>query len=221
MKVELLGVKLGQTRVYRDDGTSVAVTLVEVTPNRVVQVKQVARDGYSALQLTFGSQKNQRISKALRMHYATNHSAPGRGIVECRVSQQDAQTVKPGSELTIKVFEDVTEVDVIGTSKGKGFAGGIKRWNFRRQDETHGNSLSHRAPGSIGQCQFPGRVFKGKKMAGHMGARRVTQLSLGVERCDEKANLLVIRGAVPGSNGSVVRIRPAIKAQSSHSRVGS
>ena len=212
--VELLGIKRGQTRLYRDDGTAVAVSVVEVSPNRVVQVKNAEHEGYNAVQVTFGQQKSQRLSKSLKMHYAKHKVQPGRMLREFRVEKLP-EGVVPGAELGLDRFADVAKVDVIGISKGRGFAGAIKRWNFSRQDETHGNSLSHRAPGSIGQCQFPGRVFKGKKMAGQMGNAQVTQMSLKVERCDVENNLLLVAGSVPGRVGGVVRIRPACKAVAS------
>ena len=212
MVVELLGFKRGQTRIYKDDGTAVAVSVVEVSPNRIVQVKKKEVEGYNAVQVTVGEQKSQRLTKGLKMHYAKHKVSPGVVLKEFRVDDLSEDLV-PGAELSLAQFEGIAKVDVVGVSKGKGFAGAIKRWNFGRQDETHGNSLSHRAPGSIGQCQFPGRVFKGKKMAGHMGNAQVTQMSLKVERCDVENNLLLVAGSVPGPVGALVRLRPAMKAK--------
>lgn len=209
--VELLGFKRGQTRIYKDDGTAVAVSVLEVTPNRVVQLKNKEKDGYNAVQVTVGEQKSQRLAKGLKMHYAKHKVNPGVALREFRV--EELPELSPGAELDLESFKGVDRVDVIGTSKGRGFTGAIKRWNFSRQDETHGNSLSHRALGSIGQCQFPGRVFKGKKMAGHMGDARVTQMSLKVERCDVENNLLLVAGSVPGPVGGLVQLRPARKNQ--------
>ncbi len=209
MAIGVVGKKAGMTRVFTEDGQSVAVTVVEVTPNRVTQVKNAETDGYSALQITYGEKKASRVNKAAAGHFAKANVQAGRALKEFRTDE----ALATGDELTVAQFEAGQKVDVTGSSKGKGFQGGVKRWNFRTQDMTHGNSLSHRAPGSIGQCQTPGRVWKGKKMAGHMGAEQVTTQNLEVVRVDAENNLLLIRGAVPGSTGSEVIVKPAVKAK--------
>jgi len=199
------------TRIFTEDGVSTPVTVIEVDPNRVTQVKTEECDGYSAVQVTTGARKASRISKAEAGHFAKAGVEAGRGLWEFRVSGEDAASFKVGDKVEVGLFEAGQKVDVSGVSKGKGFAGAVKRWNFRTQDATHGNSLSHRAPGSIGQCQTPGRVFKGKKMAGHMGARRVTVQSLEIVRVDAERNLVLVKGAVPGATGNDVVVRPAVK----------
>lgn len=214
MTIGLVGRKSGMTRVFTDDGVSIPVTVVEVEPNRVTRVKADDADGYRAIQVTAGARKASRISKAEAGHFAKVGVEAGRGLWEFRLEDgEDAPEV--GAELTVAAFEAGQKVDVTGQSKGKGFQGGVKRWNFRTQDATHGNSLSHRAPGSIGQCQTPGRVFKGKKMAGHMGAERVTVQTLEIVRVDADRNLILIKGAVPGAPGGDVFVRPAVKAKKS------
>ena len=214
MTIGLVGRKSGMTRVFTDEGQSVPVTVIEVQPNRITQIKTVASDGYSAIQLATGERKTSRLSKPLIGHYAKANVAAGNSLRENRIPESDIDSYNIGDELTVSSFEAGQSVDVTGQSKGKGFAGGVKRWNFRMQDATHGNSISHRAPGSIGQCQTPGRVFKGKKMAGHMGAERVTVQNLEVVRVDEERNLLLVKGAVPGATGGDLIIRPAVKARS-------
>lgn len=209
MAVGLIGRKAGMTRVFTEDGVSVPVTVIEVEPNRVTQVKSVEADGYSAVQVTAGARKANRLSKPEAGHYAKAGVEAGRGLWEFRLSGDEEINV--GDALTVERFEAGQKVDVTGESKGKGFQGGIKRWNFRTQDATHGNSLSHRAPGSIGMCQTPGRVWKGKKMAGHMGAERVTVQTLEVVRVDVERNLLLVKGAVPGATGGDVIVKPAVK----------
>lgn len=209
MAIGIVGKKAGMTRVFTEEGQSVAVTVIHVTPNRVSQVKNVATDGYSALQITYGEKKASRLTKAEAGHFAKANVEAGRGVMEFRTEE----ALNVGDELTAAQFEAGQKVDVTGSSKGKGFQGGVKRWNFRTQDMTHGNSLSHRAPGSIGQCQTPGRVWKGKKMAGHMGAEQVTTQSLEIVRVDAENNLLLIKGAVPGATGSDVIVKPAVKAK--------
>jgi len=209
MAIGVVGKKAGMTRVFTEEGQSVAVTVVQVTPNRVSQVKTSETDGYSALQITYGEKKASRVNKAAAGHFAKANVQAGRGVLEFRTEE----ALATGEELTVAQFEAGQKVDVTGSSKGKGFQGGVKRWNFRTQDATHGNSLSHRAPGSIGQCQTPGRVWKGKKMAGHMGAEQVTTQNLEVVRVDAENNLLLIKGAVPGSTGSDVIVKPAVKAK--------
>ena len=211
MAIGLVGRKCGMTRIFTEDGVSTPVTVIEVDPNRVTQVKTQEQDGYTAVQVTTGARKASRISKAEAGHFAKAGVEAGRGLWEFRVSGEDAANFNVGDTLEVSVFEAGQKVDVAGTSKGKGFAGAVKRWNFRTQDATHGNSLSHRAPGSIGQCQTPGRVFKGKKMAGHMGARRVTVQSLEIVRVDAERNLVLVKGAVPGATGNDVVVRPAVK----------
>lgn len=212
MTIGLVGRKCGMTRVFADDGASIPVTVVEVEPNRITQVKSTESDGYEAVQVTVGSRRASRVSKSAVGHFSKAGVEAGRGVWE--LTNLSGESFESGSELTVSTFEAGQKVDVTGTSKGKGFAGGVKRWNFRMQDATHGNSLSHRAPGSIGQCQTPGRVFKGKKMAGQMGNKRVTVQSLEVVRVDAEKNLLLIKGAVPGAPGSDVIVRPAVKAVS-------
>ncbi|MGY8871890.1 MAG: 50S ribosomal protein L3 [Pseudomonadales bacterium] len=210
MSVGLIGRKAGMTRIFTEDGVSVPVTVIEVDPNRVTQVKTVETDGYTAVQVTTGSVKANRLNKPKAGHYAKASVEAGRGLWEFRLSGDESINV--GDSLTVERFAVGQKVDVAGQSKGKGFQGAIKRWNFSMQDATHGNSLSHRAPGSIGQCQTPGRVWKGKKMAGHMGAERVTIQTLEVVRVDAERNLLLIKGAVPGATGGDVIVKPAVKA---------
>lgn len=209
MTIGIVGKKAGMTRVFTEAGQSVAVTVLEVTPNRVTQVKSSDTDGYSALQVTYGEKKASRVSKPEAGHFAKANVEAGRGLIEFRTEE----AVAAGEELAVSQFEAGQKVDVTGVSKGKGFQGGVKRWNFSTQDATHGNSLSHRAPGSIGQCQTPGRVWKGKKMAGHMGSEQVTTQGLEVVRVDAENNLLLIKGAVPGATGSDVIVKPAVKAK--------
>lgn len=208
--IGLIGRKVGMTRVFTEDGVSIPVTVVEVEANRVSQVKTLETDGYAAIQVTTGSKKANRVTKPEAGHFAKAGVEAGRGLWEFRLENGEEFAV--GSELTVELFNEVKKVDVTGTSKGKGFQGAVKRWNFRTQDMTHGNSLSHRAPGSIGQRQTPGRVFKGKKMAGHMGAERVTTQNLEIVRVDAERNLLLIKGAVPGATGGNVIVKPAVKA---------
>jgi len=211
MTIGIVGRKSGMTRIFTEDGASIPVTVIEVAPNRVTQVKTVETDGYTAVQVTVGSRKASRVSKPLAGHFAKANTEAGTRLFELRTDGSD-EAFEIGSEITVSGFEAGQMIDVTGTSKGKGFQGGIKRWNFSTQDATHGNSLSHRAPGSIGQCQTPGRVWKGKKMAGHMGAERVTVQNLEVVRVDAERNLLLVKGAVPGAPGGDVIVRPAVKA---------
>ena len=210
MTIGIVGRKSGMTRVFTDEGVSVPVTVVEVLPNRVTQIKELDTDGYRAIQVTAGDRKASKVSKPAAGHFAKAGTTAGDGLWEFRLDGSD-EAFELGAELTVERFEQGQKVDVAGRSKGKGFQGAVKRWNFRTQDATHGNSLSHRAPGSIGQCQTPGRVFKGKKMAGHMGAERVTTQGLEVVRVDAERNLLLIKGAVPGAPGGHVIVRPAVK----------
>jgi large subunit ribosomal protein L3 len=211
MSIGLVGRKSGMTRVFTEEGNSVPVTVVEVQPNRVTQIKTPERDGYSAIQVTAGSRKTNRVSKAEAGHYAKANTGAGEGLWEFRTL--DLEEIELGSEIKVDRFQVGEKVDVTGTSKGKGFQGGVKRHNFSMQDATHGNSISHRAPGSIGQCQTPGKVWKGKKMAGQMGSVRKTVQSLEVVRVDLDNNLLLIKGAVPGATGANVVVKPAVKAR--------
>ncbi len=210
MTIGLVGRKSGMTRVFTETGSSIPVTVVEVLPNRVTQVKTTENDGYSAIQITTGSKKANLVSKSAAGHFAKAGVEAGRGLWEFRTSESDSYA--QGSELTVALFTPGQIVDVTGTSKGKGFQGVIKRHHFTMGDATHGNSLSHRAPGSIGQRQTPGRVKKGKKMAGHMGDEQVTIQNLEVVRIDSTNNLLLIKGSVPGATGGDVIVYPAVKA---------
>lgn len=213
MSIGLVGLKSGMTRVFTEDGTSIPVTVVEVQPNRVTQIKTPGVDGYSAIQVTTGVRRASRVTKAMAGHFAKAETAAGTGCWEFRTEGQETAEITMGSEIKVDVFEVGQKVDVTGTSKGKGFQGGVKRHNFQMQDATHGNSISHRAPGSIGQCQTPGRVWKGKKMAGQMGNKQKTTQSLEVIRVDLDNNLLLIKGPVPGATGSNVIVRHAIKVK--------
>ena len=212
MSIGIVGRKAGMTRIFQDDGASVPVTVISVEPNRVTQVKTLATDGYRALQVTTGSRRASRVSRPQAGHYARAGTEAGRGLWEFRLAEGEGEEIEVGNDIRVDQFEAGQSVDVTGTSIGKGFAGVIKRHNFHMQDATHGNSISHRAPGSIGQCQTPGRVFKGKKMSGHMGNVRRTTQDLEVVRVDTERNLLMIKGSVPGSKGGDVVIRPAVKA---------
>ena len=211
MTIGLIGRKRGMTRVFTDEGDSIPVTVIEVSPNRVTQVKTVEADGYNALQVTLGKRRSSLLTKPQVGHYSKAEVEAGEGLWELRLIGDEGTDLETGAELNVEQFETGQKVDVTGTSKGKGFAGAVKRHNFSMQDATHGNSLSHRAPGSIGQCQTPGRVFKGKKMAGQMGDVRVTTQNLEVIQIDTERNLLLIKGAVPGANGGQVSVRPAMK----------
>ena len=204
--IGLVGRKVGMTRIFNEDGVSVPVTVIEIEANRVTQVKTLENDGYTAVQVTTGSKKANRVTKPEAGHFVKAGVEAGRGLWEFRTEGEEFTL---GQEINVDIFADVKKVDVTGTSKGKGFQGGVKRWNFRTQDATHGNSLSHRVLGSIGQNQTPGRVFKGKKMAGHLGAERVTVQSLEVVRVDAERKLLLVKGSVPGAiNGDVI-VKPA------------
>ena len=209
MSLGLVGRKVGMTRVFSDDGVSTPVTVIEVEPNRVSQIKTVETDGYTAVQVVTGSRRPNRVTKAMAGHYRKAGVEAGRFSMEFRVDSVDG--IELGSELKLDMFEPGQKIDVAGTTIGKGFAGVIKRHNFQMQDATHGNSVSHRAPGSIGQNQTPGRVFKGKKMAGHMGAVKQTTQNLEIVRVDSERNLVLVKGPVPGSKSSNVVIRPAVK----------
>jgi large subunit ribosomal protein L3 len=213
MTIGIVGRKAGMTRIFSDDGVSVPVTVISVDPNRVTQVKTVENDGYRALQVTTGERRASRVTSAMSGHYAKAGTEAGRGLWEFRLADDEGEGVEVGSEVKVDIFEAGQKVDVTGTSIGKGFAGVIKRYNFSMQDATHGNSISHRAPGSIGQCQTPGRVFKGKKMSGHMGNVKRTTQNIEVVSVDAERNLLLVKGSVPGSRGGDVIIRPALKAR--------
>lgn len=212
MSLGLVGRKVGMTRVFTDEGESIPVTVLEMTPNRVTQIKSPGSDGYSALQVTYGERRVSRVSKALAGHYAKAGVTAGRGITEFRLPQDALSTYEGGSEVTVEIFQPGQIVDVTGTSIGKGFSGTIKRHNFRSGRASHGNSKSHNVPGSIGMAQDPGRVFPGKRMSGHLGAVTKTVQNLVVVRVDRERNLLLIKGAVPGAKGGDVIVRPGVKA---------
>lgn len=207
--IGLVGRKVGMTRIFTEDGVSVPVTVIEIEENRITQVKTRENDGYQAIQVTTGSKKTSRINKPEAGHFAKAGVEAGRGLWEFHFEEGEFTV---GQSINVDVFADIKKVDVIGTSKGKGFAGVTKRWNFRTQDATHGNSLAHRGHGSIGQNQTPGKVFKGRKMSGHLGNERVTVQSLEVVRVDVERKLLLVKGAVPGATNSDLIVKPAIKA---------
>ncbi len=217
MPIGLVGRKCGMTRIFTEMGESIPVTVIEALPNRVAQLKTEERDGYRAVQVTVGVQQSNRISKPRAGHFAAADIKPGKGLWEFRLAGVEGDGLALGEELKVDLFQDGQLVDVVGTSKGKGFAGAVKRHHFSIQDATHGNSLSHRAPGSIGQNQTPGRVFKGKKMAGHMGNVRRTSPNLQIVRVDAERNLILVKGAVPGAAGGRVIVRPAVKSGSKDS----
>ena len=210
MTIGVVGRKCGMTRIFTEEGVSIPVTVIEIEPNRVTQFKTEETDGYRAVQVTVGERRASRVTAAQAGHFAKANVVAGRTVMEFRLEDGDYQA---GDLINAEIFAAGQLVDVTGQSKGKGFQGTIKRWNFRGQDNTHGNSVSHRVPGSIGQCQTPGRVFKGKKMAGHMGAERVTVQSLEVVRVDVERNVLLVKGAVPGAPGGNLIVRPAAKAR--------
>ncbi|MBW4018192.1 50S ribosomal protein L3 [Moraxella osloensis] len=212
MAIGLVGKKCGMTRIFTEAGVSIPVTVVEVTANRISQIKTQDTDGYQAIQVTTGERRDSRINAAQKGHFAKAGVAAGRGTWEFRVEDSELEGREAGSEIAADLFQVGQIVDVIGTSKGKGFQGGIKRHNFRSQDWTHGNSVSHRVVGSTGQNQTPGRVFKGKKMPGQMGNKRVTVQGLEVISVDAEKGILVIKGAIPGANGGDVIVRPSVKA---------
>ena len=211
MSVGLIGKKCGMTRVFNEDGASVPVTVIEAQPNRISQIKKIDKEGYSAIQVSSGIIKQSKINKALSGHFVSTKTKPGKNICEFRTSNSNVDEFKTGMELKVNIFKKGQKVDVTGKTIGKGFAGTVKRHNFSTQDATHGNSLAHRAPGSIGQNQTPGRVFKGKKMAGHMGNVRRTAQNLEIIDIDTEKNLLLIKGAVPGHPGSDVIVKLAVK----------
>jgi large subunit ribosomal protein L3 len=211
MAIGVIGRKAGMTRVFTDEGASVPVTVIQVEPNRVTQVKSVERDGYPAVQVTTGARRASRVTRPEAGHFAKAGVEPGRGLWELALAE--GSEVGPGSEFGVEQFEAGQRVDVTGTSKGRGFAGTVKRHNFRTQDASHGNSLAHRVPGSIGQMQDPGHVWKGKKMPGHMGNTRTTAQNLEIVRVDAERGLLLVRGAVPGARNGDLLVRPSVKAQ--------
>ena len=204
----VIGTKVGMTRVFKDNGTSVPVTVISVADSKIVQRKTAEKDGYYAVQVNFGSKK--KVSKSLEKKFKDNNAEIGY-LTEFNLSEEEFNYLVDSKEITLHPFSGTDKVDVSGVSKGKGFAGVVKKQNFKTQDATHGNSLAHRAPGSIGQCQFPGRVFKGKKMAGHMGVKNTTVQNLEIEKIDLDENVLLVKGAVPGSIGSFVKVTPSIK----------
>ena len=212
MAIGVVGRKAGMTRIFTDGGETVPVTVIEVLPNRVTQVKSGDKDGYRAVQVTYGERRPQLYSKAVNGHFAKAGVAPGRALVEFRLAADEKTELAPGAEIKVDLFKAGEAVDVTGTTIGKGFAGTMKRHNFGGQHATHGVSVSHRAPGSIGQRQTPGRVFKGRRMSGHMGVVRRTTENLKVVQVDVERNLLLIRGAVPGAEGGQVIVRPSLKA---------
>ncbi len=211
MSIAIIGRKAGMTRVFTEAGESIPVTVIECTPNRVTQVKTTETDGYRAVQVTVGEVKASRVNKAQTGHFKKAGVAAGRGLWEIRVTDDEFADAAPGTEIKVEAFNDIKRVDVTGTSIGKGFAGVQKRWNFGGGRASHGNSLSHRVPGSIGQRQSPGKVWKGKKMAGHMGSDQVTALNLDLVKVDAAKNLLLVKGAVPGHAGADVVVRPTVK----------
>ncbi|MDO8960732.1 MAG: 50S ribosomal protein L3 [Methylophilus sp.] len=213
MSLGLIGRKVGMTRIFTDEGASIPVTVLEVVPNRVTQIKTVASDGYTGLQVAYGERRASRINKALTGHYAKAGVSAGAGIKEFNVSADVLNNYQVGGNITVEIFSAGQMVDVTGTSIGKGFAGAIKRHHFSSNRASHGNSRSHNVPGSIGMAQDPGRVFPGKRMPGHLGDVKVTTQNLEIVRVDAERNLLLIKGAIPGSKGGDVIVRPAVKAK--------
>ena len=211
MTIGVVGRKAGMTRIFTEEGSSIPVSVIEVTSNRITQIKTEETDGYQAIQVTTGSKKASRVTRPMAGHYAKAGVEAGRGLWEFRVTTDEAAELAVGGELSIEMFAAGQKIDVTGTTIGKGFQGGVKRHNFRTQDATHGNSLSHRSNGSIGMCQTPGRVIKGKKMSGQMGNVRCTVQSLELVRVDAERGLLLVKGAIPGAKGGNLVIRPAVK----------
>jgi large subunit ribosomal protein L3 len=213
MSIGLVGRKAGMTRQFTEEGVSIPITVIEIAPNRVTQIKTIENDGYRSYQVTIGSRKSTRVTKPLAGHFSKAGVEAGVDLWEFRLEDHQGEDILVGSELNMAIFEEGQKIDVTGISRGKGFAGTVKRHNFKKQPATHGNSLSHRKPGSIGQNQTPGRVFKGKKMAGHMGNERCTMQNQEIIKIDLERNILLVKGAVPGAPGSIVFIRPAVKSQ--------
>ncbi len=213
MALGLVGRKCGMTRIFTEEGVSIPVSVIEITPNRVAQIKTPEKDGYRAIQVTMGSKPVSRVNKAMAGHFAKANVGAGEGLWEFRVGDGESQVALGGEIKVADVFQVGQVIDVTGISKGKGFQGTVKRHNFSMQDATHGNSLSHRVPGSIGQRQTPGRVFPGKKMSGHMGNAKCTTQNQTVVQIDAERNLLLVSGAIPGAPGGVVIVKPAAKAK--------
>ena len=211
--IGLIATKEGMTRLFQDDGKSLPVSVLKVATNFVSQIKTKETDGYNSVQLSTQDQKEKNQTKSKIGHFNKNNISLKKYLKEFKIQDDDLEGLELGKEFDVKIFEEGQLVDVSGISKGKGFAGTVKRWNFATQDATHGNSLAHRKPGSIGQCQTPGRVWKGKKMAGHMGNVKKTVQNLKIVKVDEENSLLLVQGAIPGFNGSSVIIKPAIKAK--------
>ncbi|MCB5191056.1 50S ribosomal protein L3 [Methylobacillus arboreus] len=213
MSLGLIGRKVGMTRIFTEEGESIPVTVLEVVPNRVTQIKTVASDGYTGLQIAYGERRASRVGKALTGHYAKAGVSAGAGIKEFPVTDDILANYNVGGQITVELFQAGQLVDVTGTSLGKGFAGAIKRHNFSSNRASHGNSRSHNVPGSIGMAQDPGRVFPGKRMPGHLGAAKTTVQNLEIVRVDAERNLLLIKGAIPGSKGGDVVVRPSVKVK--------
>ena len=209
MSLGLIGKKQGMTRFFTEEGGSLPVTVVSVDTNTVIQIKTLDNDGYNSIQVTTGQKKEKHINKSALGHFKKSSVDPGEGLWEFPIENNEMEKLEVGKTIPIGLFQEGQAVDVSGVSKGKGFAGTVKRWNFKMQDATHGNSLSHRAPGSIGQCQTPGRVWKGKKMSGHMGSEKVTVQNLKIVSMDIEKNLILIQGSIPGATGSRVMLRPS------------
>jgi large subunit ribosomal protein L3 len=213
MTIGVVGTKAGMTRLFTEGGESIPVTVVEVQPNRITQLRDVERDGYRAYQVTVGTRRASRVTKPQAGHFAKAGVEAGRGMWEFRLAEGEGEDLAVGAEIGVELFEAGQKIDATGTSIGKGYAGVIKRWHFAMQDATHGNSLSHRVSGSIGQNQSPGRVFKGKKMAGHMGAVRRTTQNLEVVRVDSERAVVLVKGAIPGPKGGDVILKPSVKTK--------
>ncbi len=211
MTIGIVGTKIGMTRIFTEDGESTPVSVIEVQPNLVTQIKTLEKDGYESIQVTTGVRRASRVTKAMAGHYAKAGVQAGRGLWEFRANSEEIGDLSVGGQVSLEIFEAGQKVDVSGKTIGKGFQGGIKRHHFSMQDATHGNSLSHRSNGSIGQCQTPGRVIKGKKMSGHMGDRNRTIQSLEVVRVDVERGLLLVKGSIPGSKGGSVVVSSAVK----------
>ena len=211
MAIGLIGKKQGMSRLFTDEGNSFPVTVISVLPNTITQVKTREVDGYSSIQVTTGSKSQKHLKKPESGHFRKASVDPGEGLWEFVIQEDDIGELKVGESISLDQFEEGQKVDVSGTSIGKGFSGVVKRWNFQMQDATHGNSLSHRAPGSIGQCQTPGRVWKGKKMSGHMGSKKVTVQNLKIQSLDLENSLVLLKGSVPGPKGSHIVLKPSVK----------
>ncbi len=212
MTIGVVGRKAGMTRIFTEDGASIPVSVVEVLPNRITQIKTDETDGYQAIQVTTGTRRASRVTRPMAGHFSKAGVESGRGLWEFRISGDETTEMEVGAEVNLSIFEDGQKIDVTGRSIGKGFQGGIKRHNFSTQDMSHGNSISHRSNGSIGMCQTPGRVLKGKKMSGHMGDVKTTTQSLELVRVDQERGLLLIKGSIPGAKGGDVIVKPAVKA---------